>query len=394
MRILTINAGSSSIKFALYEPGETMACTMTGRIERIGLPGAKFSVRQPADLAESRALSAANHGEAGDFLIDWLEHHFGFKTLAGIGHRVVHGGPKFRESQRVSPRMIKELHRLSPYDPEHLPSGTRLMELFQERDPHVPQVACFDTAFHRDLPRVARLLPIPRRFDAKGVQRYGFHGLSYSYLLEELERIVGRKAAQGRIIMAHLGNGASLAAVFHGKSFDTSMGFTPAAGVPMSTRTGDLDPGLFWYLANTEKMTGKQFHEMVHHQSGLLGVSDISSDMRDLEERAPKDVRAAEAVELFCYQVKKFIGAYAAALGGVETLVFAGGIGENSPGVRRRVCEGLEFLGITMDPAANRAARPVISKKGGRVTVRVIKTDEEAMIARSVCRVLGLTGKR
>jgi acetate kinase len=393
MRVLTINAGSSSIKFALYESGEAMACLMAGRIERIGLPGAKFSIRHPTDLAESRTLSAANHGEAGDFLIDWLEKHFGFKTLAGIGHRVVHGGPKFRESQRVSPRMIKELHRLSPYDPEHLPSGTRLMELFHERDPHVPQVACFDTAFHRHLPRVARLLPIPRRFDAKGVQRYGFHGLSYQYLLEELERIAGRKAAQGRIIMAHLGNGASLAAVFRGQSFDTSMSFTPAAGVPMSTRTGDLDPGLFWYLANTEKMTGRQFHEMVHHQSGLLGVSETSSDMRDLEVRAPKDVRAAEAVELFCYQVKKFIGAYAAALGGVDTLVFAGGIGENSPGVRRRICEGLEFLGIALDPAANRAARPVISKKSGRVTVRVIKTDEEAMIARSVCRVLRLSGK-
>jgi acetate kinase len=393
MRVLTINGGSSSIKFAVYQPGEAMTRLMAGKIERIGLPKPRLTIRESARGAESRPISAANHREAGDFLIDWLERHFGFKTVAGIGHRVVHGGPKFRESQRVSPRMLKELHRLSPYDPEHLPAGTKLMELFHERHPRVPQVACFDTAFHRHLPRVAKLLPIPRRFEAKGVQRYGFHGLSYRYLLEELARIAGRQTAQGRLILAHLGNGASLAAVWRGKSFDTSMAFTPAAGVPMSTRSGDLDPGLFWYLARTEDMTGKQFHDMVHHQSGLLGVSETSSDMRDLEARAAKDVRAAEAVELFCYQVKKFIGAYAAALGGVDTLVFAGGIGENSPGVRRRICEGLEFLGLELDAAANRAARPVISKTDGRVTVRVIKTDEEAMIARSVCRVLGLVGK-
>jgi acetate kinase len=238
------------------------------------------------------------------------------------------------------------------------------------------------------MPRVAKLLPIPRRFDAKGVQRFGFHGLSYAYLLEELARLAGRKAARGRLVLAHLGNGASLAAVRNGRSMDTSMGFTPAAGIPMSTRAGDLDPGLVWYLARTERMTGKQFHEMVHHHAGLLGVSETSPDMRDLLAREAKDIRAAEAVALFCYQLKKWIGAFAAALGGLDTVVFTGGIGENAAEVRARACDGLQFLGIRLDARRNRASAPIISARASRVTVRVIHTDEEVTIARTVCRVL------
>ncbi len=267
------------------------------------------------------------------------------------------------------------------------------MEVFHHRRRKLPQVACFDTAFHREMPRVAKLLPIPRRFDAKGVQRFGFHGLSYTYLLEELERLAGPKAARGRLVLAHLGNGASLTAVRNGKSIDTSMGFTPAAGIPMSTRSGDLDPGLVWYLARTERMTGKQFHVMVHHQSGLLGVSQTSPDMRDLLARQSKDVRAAEAVALFCYQVKKWIGAFAAALGGLDMLVFTGGIGENAAEVRARICDGLQFLGIRLDARRNQAGTPVISASTSRVTVRVIRTDEEVTIAKTVCRVLGLARK-
>jgi acetate kinase len=237
------------------------------------------------------------------------------------------------------------------------------------------------------MPRVARLLPIPRRFDAKGIQRYGFHGLSYAFLMEELARLGDPAATQGRVILAHLGNGASLAAVRDGKSVDTSMGFTPTAGLVMSTRTGDLDPGLAPYLARTERMTTQQFYEMVNHQSGLLGVSETSSDMRDLQDHEQSDVRAAEAVALFCYQAKKWIGAYAAALGGLDTLVFAGGIGENAPAVRARICEGLGFLGLELDEANNATSAAVISQAGSRVTVRVIRTDEELMIARSVLRV-------
>jgi acetate kinase len=252
-------------------------------------------------------------------------------------------------------------------------------------------VACFDTAFHHDLPRVARLLPIPRRYEAQGVRRYGFHGLSYAFLMEELARLAGTEVAQSRDILAHLGNGASLAAVVDGKPIDTSMSFTPTAGVPMSTRSGDLDPGLVWYLARTEGLDAKRFSEMVNSQSGLLGVSETSSDMRDLLDRETQDVRAAEAVALFCYQVKKWIGAFAAALGGLDALVFAGGIGENAPTVRGRVCDGLGFLGIELDEKRNVANAGVISSEISKTSVRVIRTDEEWMIASMVYRVLGLT---
>ena len=231
---------------------------------------------------------------------------------------------------------------------------------------------------------------LPRRYETLGLRRYGFHGLSYAFLMEELARQAGAEAAQGRVILAHLGNGASLAAVRDGKPVDTSMGFTPAAGVPMSTRSGDLDPGLVWYLARTEKMSAKQFNEMVNFQSGLLGVSETSSDMRDLLQCEAQDVRAAEAVALFCYQVRKWIGAFAAPLGGLDTLVFAGGIGENAPIVRERTCAGLEFLGIDLEEKRNAANEDVISAAAGRVSVRVIPTNEELTIAGSVCRVLGL----
>jgi acetate kinase len=388
--ILTINAGSSSIKFALFQAGTVAKRLLSGKLERIGLPNPTLSLKGEDQPAEPQAIAAPNHRAAGEFLIAWLEQHVGVSAVVGIGHRVVHGGPNFKDSQRITPKLVEELRRLSPYDPEHLPSSLQLMELFHERHPDLPQVACFDTAFHRDMPRVAKLLPLPRRLDAKGVQRFGFHGLSYTYLMAELERLGGRKAAQGRVILAHLGNGASLAAVRGGKSIDTSMGFTPAAGIPMSTRSGDLDPGLVWYLARTQQMTGKEFHEMVHHQSGLLGVSEISPDMRDLLAREAADVRAAEAVALFCYQARKWVGAFTAALGGLETLVFAGGIGENAFQVRERICSGLEFLGLRLDQKKNRASAPVISTKTSRVTVRVIRTDEEVTIAKAVAQVLGL----
>jgi acetate kinase len=323
--------------------------------------------------------------------MDWIEERSGRDALTAVGHRVVHGGPKYSQPQRITAEMVAELHQLSPFDPEHLPEEILLTEAFHRRFPDLPQVACFDTEFHHDMPRVARLLPIPRRYEAQGVRRYGFHGLSYAFLLEELARLAGPEAAQGRVILAHLGNGASLAAVRHGKSVDTSMSFTPTAGVPMSTRSGDLDPGLVWYLARTEKMSAKQFNELVNFQSGLLGISETSSDMRDLLECEAQDVRAAEAVALFCYQVKKSVGAFAAALGGLDTLVFAGGIGENAPVVRTRICEGLGFLGIELDEKRNLANAGVISSETSKSSVRVIRTDEEWMIASIVCRVLDPT---
>jgi acetate kinase len=288
----------------------------------------------------------------------------------------------------VTQGLLDELDRISPYDPDHLPSEIELIEAFRQRHPKLPQVACFDTAFHRTMPRVAKLLPIPRRYDAKGVERYGFHGLSYAYLMEELARLGDPAATAGRVILAHLGNGASLAAVRDGKSIDTSMGFTPTAGLVMSTRSGDLDPGLAPYLARTEHMTTEQFYKMVNHRSGLLGVSETSSDMRDLLAREASDIRAAEAVALFCYQAKKWLGSFAAALGGLDTLVFTGGIGENAPLVRARICEGLGFLGIELGERPNAGNEAVISTDASRVTVRVIRTDEDLMIARSVGRIL------
>src|SRR5208282_4751494 len=334
-RILTINGGSSSIKFALFEAGDSLRRVLAGGIDRIGLPEATLRVKglNQADNF-SRLVTATDHTVAVGALMDWIEERSGREALAAVGHRVVHGGPKYSQPQRITPEMVEDLRQLSPFDPEHLPEEILLTEEFHRRFPDLPQVACFDTAFHNDLPRVAQLLPIPRRYAAQGVRRYGFHGLSYAFLMEELARLAGTEAAQGRIILAHLGNGASLAAVHRGKSMDTSMSFTPTAGVPMSTRSGDLDPGLLWYLARTEDLDAKRFNEMVNFQSGLLGVSETSSDMRDLLDRETQDVRAAEAVALFCYQVKKWIGAFAAALGGLGTLVFAGGIGENAPTVR------------------------------------------------------------
>ena len=391
-RILTINGGSSSIKFALFEAGGSLRRILEGGIERIGLPESTLKVKG-LNLADnfSRPVTAPDHTVAVGALMDWIEERIGAGMLTAVGHRVVHGGPKYSEPQRITADMVEELHRLSPFDPDHLPEEILLTGAFHRRFPDLPQVACFDTAFHHDLPAVARFLPIPRRFEALGVRRYGFHGLSYAFLMGELARLAGPVAAQGRVILAHLGNGASLAAVHEGKSIDTSMSFTPTAGVPMGTRSGDLDPGLVWYLARSEKMSAKEFNKMVNFQSGLLGISETSSDMRDLLECETQDVRAAEAVALFCYQVKKWIGAFAAALGGLDTLVFAGGIGEKAPVVRARICDGLEFLGIEVEEKRNVANAGVISADTGRVAVRVIHTDEEWMIAQTVCSVLGLT---
>jgi acetate kinase len=384
--ILTINGGSSSIKFALYVAVKPLKRGLYGTVDRIGLSGTNLTFHEGGGKPQaSRELIAADHKSAANSLLDWLETQPDFTSVKAVGHRVVHG-MKHTEPEIVTPELLAELHRISPYDPDHLPREIELIEAFRLRHPKLPQLACFDTAFHQTMPRVAKLLPIPRRFDAKGIQRYGFHGLSYAYLMEELVRLGDPAATKGRVILAHLGNGASMAAVRDGKSIDTSMGFTPTAGLVMSTRSGDLDPGLAPYLARTEQMTTSQFYKMVNHESGLLGISETSSDMRDLLAKEAADVRAAEAVALFCYQAKKWIGAYAAALGGLDSLVFAGGIGENAQPVRARICEGLTFLGIDLDKARNAETAPVISAPASRVTVRVIRTDEELMIARSVLR--------
>ncbi len=389
-RILTINGGSSSIRFAVYEIAEPLKRGLFGKIERIGLSGTTLSFDDPAGhLHGAHGIEGPDHGAAAHFLVDWLGKQDGFDSVQAVGHRVVQG-MRHTEPETVTEALLKELHRGELVDPDHLPCEIELIEAFRERHPKLPQVVCFDTAFHQTMPRVAKLLPIPRRYEAQGVQRYGFHGISYAYLMQEVERLAGPAAANARIVLAHLGNGASMAAVRKRRSIDTTMAFTPAAGLMMSTRSGDVDPGLVAFLARSEKMTASQFDRMANHESGLLGLSETSSDMRDLLAREAADVRAAEAVALFCYQAKKWIGAYAAVLGGLDTLVFAGGIGENAYSVRARICAGLGFLGIALDETRNAADAAVISTDAGRTTVRVIRTDEELMIARSVCQVLGL----
>ncbi len=388
--VLTINGGSSSLKFALFQTAGQRSLVLSGKFERIGLPDGELTVTSGPGNRERHEVRLASHAACIPVLAQLLETHQSAGSVRAIGHRVVHGGDRYCAPERVTPTLLDELRKLSAFAPEHVPTQIALMEELGRRYPDLPQMACFDTAFHRDLPQVARLLPIPRRYAKAGVRRYGFHGLSYSYLMQELERLAGRATANGRVILAHLGNGASMAAVREGRSVDTTMAFTPAAGLVMSTRSGDLDPGVVAYLARTEGMTAEQFYHMVHAESGLLGVSETTSDMRDLLEREAADPRAADAVDLFCYQARKWIGALAAALGGLDTLVFAGGIGERAPVIRARICEGLEFLGIRIDPMRNESSAPVITFDGTRVTVRIIPTDEEALIAHTVTSLLAM----
>ena len=386
--ILIINGGSSTIKFALYSADKSLTSLLQGKIDRIGLKDTILTFRQEKeDKQDTIKVEATNHSSAANFLMNWLEKQDRFSSVIAVGHRVVQG-MNHTAPELITTELLEELHRIIPYDPDHLPDEIALIETILQHHPKLTQIACFDTTFHSTMPRVAKLLPIPRRFDAKGIQRYGFHGISYSYLIEELTRIEGPKAAHGRVILAHLGSGASIAAVHKGKSIDTSMGFTPAGGIMMGTRPGDLDPGVAWYIMRSENLTPKQFNTLINHESGLLGVSETSPDMHDLLGNQTSDIRAAEAVELFCYQAKKWIGAFAAALGGLDILVFSGGMGENAPEIRARVCDGLEFIGIGLDEKRNEENASVISMDNSRVKVRVIKTDEEWMMAKTVSKML------
>ena len=378
--LLTVNAGSSSVRVALHAQAPPHRRTLAAMLERIGQPRPWFSVSDASGAVTKRQLSPRQN--AIPYLMDWMEHSSWFASVSAVGHRVVHG-MEHRQPARVSARLVADLRRAAAIDPDHLPRELELMELFAQRHPGLAQFACFDTAFHARMPDVAQRIALPRRLAARGVRRYGFHGISYSYLMREL-RTQDPRAARGRVILAHLGSGASLAAVRAGRPLDTTMGFTPASGLVMGTRSGDLDPGLPYFLARSERMSPARFHHMVNHESGLLGLSGTSSDMRDLCARAARDRRAADAVESFCYQVAKSIGALAVVLGGLDTLVFSAGIGEHSPEVRARICAGLALLGVRLGKRSNQRTRPVISSGASRVTVRVIPTDEELMIARSM----------
>ncbi|MBL8848537.1 MAG: acetate/propionate family kinase [Planctomycetaceae bacterium] len=387
--LLTINSGSSSIKFALFEHAAVLRKLATGQIDRIGLPDARFRARSSDGVvAADHTVEAVNHVQAVELVVNWLDRQGGLTSLGAVGHRVVHGGERFLESVAIDDDVLHELERLIPLAPNHLPGEVAAIAALRARCPGLPQFGCFDTAFHRTLPSEARQLPIPRRYAAAGVRRYGFHGLSYQFLMQELHRVAGERTAQGRVILAHLGAGCSLAAVREGSCIDTTMGFTPAAGLVMATRTGDLDPGFIVHLLRTERLSADELDNLINKQSGLLGVSETSSDIRDLLAREESDPRAAEAIALFCYQLRKHLGAFTAALGGLDTLVFSAGIGENSPAIRARVCSGLRFLGIELDQALNDQDAPIISSPGSPVTVRVIRTDEESLIAAEVLRLL------
>lgn len=391
--LLAINGGSSSIKFALFEAADVPRRRLSGSIDRIGLDGGRLKASElRTNEKTDTPLAADNHAHAVEQLLAWLGSRLDLATLVAVGHRIVHGGPNLVEPCRIDEAVLDELRRLSPFDPEHLPGEIDLIEAFRQATSDVPQIACFDTAFHRDLPTEARLLAIPRKYAEKGIRRYGFHGLSYAYLMQELAR-VDPAAAGGRVVLAHLGNGASMAAVSGGKPIDTTMAFTPTAGLVMGTRSGDFDPGLVAYLVRQEHLSLDDFHEMVNRQSGLIGLSETSSDMRDLLAAQGHDSRAAEAVAIFCYHIKKTIGAFAAVMSGLDCLVFSGGIGENSQEVRATACEGLDFLGVSLDRNRNESGEAVISAEGGRVAVRVIHTDEELMIATLVQLVSSASGR-
>jgi acetate kinase len=388
--LLTINTGSSSLKAALYRLWEGATETLELRAEASGIgdrgDGLRISDARDETLDE-RQDDLPDHTAALDALLSRLrDRRLGQDDLAAVGHRIVHGGDRYRGPQRVAPEVVADLRALVSLDPNHLPQAIAAIEAVDRAYPAVPQVVCFDTAFHSRMPRVARLYALPRRLAQEGIIRYGFHGLSYEYVIGELRR-VDPEAAAGRVVVAHLGNGASMAAVKEGVGVDTTMGFTPTGGLVMGTRSGDLDPSVPLFLLEERGLTPTEVSDLVNKRAGLLGVSGTSADMRDLLERAAYDERAAEAVALFCYQAKKFLGALAAALGGLDALVFTGGIGEHSAPVRERICEGLEFFGIRLDPDRNTAHTPVISSDAA-VTVRIVPTDEDLMVARHTRRLI------
>ncbi|MDO8828446.1 acetate/propionate family kinase [Methylophaga sp.] len=389
--LLTINGGSSSIKFTLYNVTESLVPVLSGKLTGLGLPTASLRVKNPIQAEESAFdVKADNYRQAVTVLVEWFQDNLDISSVNAIGHRIVHGGHLYKKPQWVTQDLLNHLSAITPLDPQHLPGEIQLIEAFGQQFPKLKQMVCFDTEFHQNLPVVAKLLPIPRFYYEKGIYRYGFHGLSYRYLMQILHQHIGEKVLQDKIVLAHLGNGASMAAVINGQSIDTTMAMTPAAGLVMGSRSGDLDPGLFGLLNRSEGMTGDQFETMINQQSGLLGISTITSDMQQLLEKCSEDSHARDAVDVFCYQARKQIGAYAAALGGLDTLVFSGGIGENVAEIRALICQDLAFIGIELDNELNQQNALRISTPQSRVTVWVIPTNEELMIAQSMCDQLNL----
>ena len=385
--LLAINCGSSSIKYAVYKIEQSLQLLFIGEIAGIGSSHTEFRLTKRKEVHKPVAIAPKTHEEAAEWLVKWLEKESEFIDIKAIGHRIVQG-MKHSQPEKITGKLLKYLKSISAYDPEHLPAEIKLIEVFKKHYPKVDQVACFDTAFHNCMPNMAKLLAIPIKYRNKGVKRYGFHGLSYAYIMQTFEKMEGVEKANGKIIIAHLGSGASLAAIKDGKSVDTSMGFTPASGLTMSTRTGDLDPGVAWYLQKFEKLSAKELNHVINHESGLLGISGITGDMQQLLELQLKEKNAADAIEFFCYQCVKWIGAFTAVLGGLDTLIFTGGIGEHAPEIRERICQRLQFFGLELNQSKNTNNDRIISKEESKILVRVIKTNEEIMIAQSICTTL------
>lgn len=385
--ILSVNSGSSSLKFALYRMGKDEKLLFSGIISDINLTTNNFLVKDGNGQAlVNRSLNKLDHQDCIKELFDWFESQDYLKQIDAIGHRIVHGGSKYTQQYLITSDLISDLDEFVLFAPEHLPQEIKVIKTIGKRLPNLKQIACFDTAFHHNMPRIAQLYALPRPFYNEGVIRYGFHGLSYEYITEKLRNENYNEFEKSRIIIAHLGNGASMAAVKDGKSVDTTMGFSPTGGMMMGTRSGDLDPGILLYLINEKLLSPSQISQMVNHQSGLLGVSEISSNMKLLLEKEVGNHHAAEAVELFCYQAKKYLGSLVAVLGKLDMLIFTGGIGENAPSVRQRICEDMSFLGIKLDSICNNSSAPIISSADSLVIVRVMKTNEELMIARHTLR--------
>jgi acetate kinase len=382
--LVVINAGSSSIKFALYE--SSLRCVFRGQVDGLGANPRFSAWDDGGDAIAAQALPlAADHASAIGFILDWIDERDDAWRLIGAGHRVVHGGDRYAVPVRLDERVLGELDALVPLAPLHQPHNLGAARAVAALRPELAQVACFDTAFHQTQPRIARLFPLPKALSDAGIVRYGFHGLSYEYIAARLPDILGERA-EGRVVAAHLGNGASLCAMKNRKSVATTMGFTALDGVMMGTRTGSVDPGVLLYLLDEKKMDARDVGRLLYHQSGLLGVSGISQDMRTL--LASKDVRAKLAIDLFVYRIARELGSLAAALEGLDALVFTAGIGENAAPVRAAVCAAARWLGVELDPKANLSHGPVISPPSSGVTVAVIPTNEEEMIARHTLRAL------
>jgi acetate kinase len=389
--ILVLNAGSSSVKFALFSTDQRPLRHLSGAVDGIGHDQGRFHAKdETGGVWVDEKQRVSNQEEAIELVLSSVEQRGAGWTIIAVGHRIVHGGPDCDCPKLVTPELEARLQKLVPLAPLHMPHNLAGIASVRTRRPHLPQVACFDTAFHETLPKLSRMTGLPRDIAGRDIRRYGFHGLSYEFIADELRRTHGAAVDDERVIVAHLGNGASMAAIKRGRSVETTMGFSTLAGLPMGTRSGDLDPGIVLYLILEKGLSAEAVQRMLYERSGLLGISGASSDMQELLSQADRP-HVAEAIDYFCVRTRAYIGSLATSLGGLDRLVFTGGIGANAPEIRARICEGLEFLSIDLDPARNRTGQGTISRDGTPVAVEAIPTDEELMIAQHTLALIPLS---